>query len=127
MENGKKVENYINRSLHYLRNASNFIDSNNPEKASEFLWGSMAQALKALAASRGIHLKTHNQIRNYVNDLTKDLKDKEIYDAFIKANYLHTNFYESELELKDVRLMAEDIRLAVGRLINLIPVRNEEE
>jgi len=114
-----KVKKYINQSLRYLKNASKSIDAGNSDKAGEFLWGSMAQALKALAASRGIHLGNHRQIWNYVESLPKELEDKSIYDTFIQANFLHTNFYESELELKDVRRMAEDIRVAVDRLLRL--------
>ena len=116
----KKAENYAIRSRYYLRNASKFIDADNTEKASEFLWGSMAQAIKALAASKGIHLKTHNQIRQYVNSITKELGDKSIYDTFIKANFLHVNFYESELNMEDVRLIAEDIRIGVEKLLDLV-------
>jgi regulator of sigma D len=115
-----KVEKYVERSRHYLRNASKFISTGDSVKAGEFLWGSMAQALKAVAASKEISLRNHARIWNYVESLTKELEDKSIYDAFVKANFLHTNFYESELELKDVRRMAEDIRIAVDKLLNLV-------
>ena len=114
-----RVKTYASQSLRYLKNASKFIDSGNSDKASEFLWGSMAEALKAAAASRGIHLKNHRQIWNYVESLTKELEDKSIYDAFLQANLLHTNFYESELELKDICRMAEDIKVAVDKLVRL--------
>ena len=119
MDTKTRVKTYASQSLRYLKNASKFIDSGNSDKASEFLWGSMAEALKAAAASRGIHLKNHRQIWNYVESLTKELEDKSIYDAFLQANLLHTNFYESELELKDIRRMAEDIKVAVDKLVRL--------
>ena len=126
MEPKAKVEKYASQSLHYLKNASKYIDAGNSEKASEFLWGSMAEAMKALALSRGILLKNHRKIWDYAENLPKELGDKSIYDAFLHANFLHTNFYESELELKDVRRMAEDIRMAVGKLLSLIPEEREE-
>ena len=126
MDTKEKVEKYASQSLRYLKNASKFIDAGNSEKASEFLWGSMAQALKAVAASNDIHLGNHRQIWNYAESLTKELEDKSIYDAFIQANYLHTNFYESELELKNVRRIAENIRLAIGKLLSLINLINKE-
>ena len=121
MDTKGKVKKYASQSLRYLKNASKFIDAGNSDKASEFLWGSMAEALKALALSRGIPLKNHREIWNYAESLPKELGDKSVYDAFLHANFLHTNFYESELELKDVRRMAEDIRIAVGKLLSLIP------
>ena len=116
-----KVDKYVRQSLHYLGNASKFIDAGDSAKASEFLWGSMAQALKAVAASNEILLRNHRQIWNYAETLTKELEDKSIYDAFIYANFLHTNFYESELELRDIRRAAEDIRVAVDKLLRQIP------
>jgi hypothetical protein len=126
LKKNSQVEKYTSQSLHFLKNASKSIDEENSEKASEFLWGSMAQALKAVAASKGIHLRNHRQIWNYSESLTKELEDKSIYDAFLHANLLHTNFYESELELKDVRRIADDIRIAVTKLINLIPKDDEK-
>ena len=121
MDTKVKVEKYAGQSLHYLRNASKFIDDGDSAKASEFLWGSLAEALKALALSKGIRLEKHREIWNYVESLTKEREDKNIYDVFLHANSLHKNFYEFELELKDVRRIAEDIRIAVAKLLGLIP------
>ncbi len=119
MDTKGEVKKYVKQSLRYLKNASEFIDAGNSDKAGEFLWGSMAEALKAVAASGGIVLNNHRQIWNYTESLTKDLGDKSIYDAFIHANYLHTNFYESELELRHIRRAAEDIRVTVDKLLRL--------
>jgi len=116
-----KVKKYAGQSRHYLLNASKFIDAGDSAKASEFLWGSLAEALKALALSKGIRLEKHWEIWNYVESLTKEREDKNIYDVFLHANSLHKNFYEFELELKDVRRMAEDIKIVQDKLLNLIP------
>lgn len=123
-----QTEKYADRSRYYLKNASRFIDAGDTEKASEFLWGSMAQAVKALASSKGIQLKTHNQIRKYINSATRELGDKSIYDTFIKANFLHGNFYESELDMEDIRLMGDDIREGVEKLLDLLSgIEKEKE
>ena len=116
-----KVKKCAGQSRHYLLNASKFIDAGDSEKASEFLWGSMTQALKAIALSRGIPLRKHREIWNYVENLTKELEDKGIYDAFRHAHDLHINFYESDIELRGVRRMAEDIKIVQDKLLNLIP------
>ena len=121
MDAEAKVKKYAGQSRHYLLNASKFIDAGDSEKASEFLWGSLAEALKALALSRGILLKKHGEIWNYVESLTKELEDKSIYDAFRHAHDLHINFYESDIELRGVRRMAEDIRIAQDKLLSHIP------
>lgn len=120
MDEESKVDKYARHSLHYLKNASRSIDSGDSVKASEFLWGSMAQALKAVAASKGELLKNHRRIWDCAEGLTKELGDKSIYDAFLHANFLHSNFYESDLELRDVRRIAEEIRVAVGKLLGLL-------
>ncbi len=121
MDAKAKVKKYAGQSRHYLLNASKFIDAGDSEKASEFLWGSLAEALKALALSKGRHLKNHGEIWNYAESLTKELEDKSIYDAFRHAHDLHINFYESDIELRGVRRMAEDIKIVQDTLLKLIP------
>jgi len=116
-----KVKKYAGQSRHYLLNASKFIDAGDSEKASEFLWGSLAEAVKAVVLSKGFQLKKHGEIWTYVENLTKELEDKGIYDAFRHAHDLHINFYESDIELRGVRRMAEDIKVVQDKLLNLIP------
>ncbi len=120
MDAKARVEKYAGQSRHYLLNASKFIDAGDSEKASEFLWGSMAQAIKAVVAAKGVTFRKHRLLWEYAESLTKELEDKSIYDSFVHAYSLHSNFYESDLELKDVRRIAEDVRTTVGKLLNLI-------
>ncbi len=121
MDGKGKVEKYARQSLSYLRNASKFIDAGDSEKASEFLWGSMAQAIKAVVATKGVTFRKHRLLWEYAETLAKELEDKSIYDSFVHAYSLHSNFYESDLELKDVCRIAEDVRTTVGKLLNRIP------
>ena len=121
------VEKYRDQSIHYLENAFATLDAGEIEKASEFLWGSLAQALKALAASKGIQLRTHWNISDYARELAKELGDKSIYDVFGHASYLHSNFYEAGLRKEDVDSYAEDIRAMVRKLLELIPEEKQEQ
>ena len=120
MNHTELLEKHKAKSVHYLENAYRFIDAGDSEKASEFLWGSMAQAIKAVAAIKGATLKSHRQLWDYAESLSKDLEDKSIYDAFLHANSLHSNFYECELELKDVIRIAEEVRMTIEKLLSLI-------
>ncbi len=120
MDAKAKVEKYAGQSRHYLLNASKFIDAGDSEKASEFLWGSMAQAIKAVVAAKGVTFRKHRLLWECAETLAKELRDKSIYDSFVHAYSLHSNFYESELELRDVRRVAEDVRMTVGKLLQLI-------
>jgi len=115
------VERYEAQSKHYLDNAAASMRKGDIEKASEFLWGSIAEAVKAVAASKGITFYSHRRLKEYASELARELQDKSISDTFNRAESLHFNFYESTLELKDIRLVAEDIRTTVNKLLSLIP------
>jgi hypothetical protein len=115
----KNIEQHKTQSLHYFENALNAIQAGNAEKAGEFLWGSMAQALKAVAARKGVQLNSHGQLRNYASQLAKELGDESIAKNFRDAESLHRNFYEFGFELEDVRILAEDLREAVSKLLRL--------
>lgn len=124
MEVKEKAEKYKEQSIHYLENAFVSIEAGRIEKASEFLWGSMAEVLKAVAASRGKELRRHWEIGEYARELAKQLEDEAIYDVFGIASYLHTNFYEADLRIEQVYAYASRIKTIVGKLLKLLP---EEE
>jgi len=117
----KTIKKYRNRSIHYFENALKFLEAGDAEKASEFLWGSMAQALKAVAARKDIQLRSHGSIRKYAMELAKALKDDSIRHAFERAQSLHSNFYESGLILEDVAMGAEEVKAAIAKLLRFIP------
>ena len=112
---------YALQSRHYLENSRSAIDLGELEKAGEFLWGSMALALKAVAASKEIELRNHRLLWDYAREISKDLREESIFTAFRDANSLHSNFYETGMSL-DILLDSEErIRQAVGKLISIIP------
>ena len=121
MEAKERIKKYKAQSVHYFENALKFIAAGDAEKASEFLWGSMAQALKAVAGSRDIWLKSHKDVRGYAIELARTQRDDSIRHAFDYAQSLHSNFYESGLLLEDVIMAAEDIRKTVAKLLSFIP------
>ena len=120
MEIKERIKRYKAQSSHYLENAFIAIEDGNLEKASEFLWGGMAQALKAVAASKEIQIRSHKQLRDYAMELAKALQDDDIRHAFNNAQSLHSNFYESGLILEDVVMGAEDVKATVAKLLSLI-------
>ncbi|MFB0556633.1 MAG: PaREP1 family protein [Dehalococcoidia bacterium] len=120
----ESVEKYKTQSMHYLKNALHFIEVGDAEKASEFLWGSIAEAIKAVAASKGIQLKRHEDLRNYAMELAKVLRDESIRNTFLHAQSLHSNFYETGLLMEDIAICADDIRATLAKLFKLI---NREE
>ena len=121
MTKSELLEKYRTQSTHYFGNALNSIQSGDAEKAGEFLWGSMAEALKAVAASEGKELNAHWDIGDYARKLAKKMGDESILDVYGSASYLHSNFYEAGLSLEEVQTYAERIRTTVAKLLSLIP------
>ena len=126
MDAKAKVEKYAVQSQKYLRNASKSIDAGDSDKASEFLWGSMAEALKAVALSKGKELNNHWNIGDYAKKLAKQIGDESILDVYGTASYLHSNFYEAGLSLEEVQTYAERIRATVGKLLSFIYEESEK-
>jgi hypothetical protein len=126
LETKESVDKYKAQSIHYLENAFSFIEAGDAEKASEFLWGSMAEALKAVAASKEIRIRSHRELRNYAMDLAKQLQDESIRNTFDRARSLHSNFYETGLMLEDVDICAQDVRATVAKLLGLIAKEGEK-
>jgi len=118
----EKLEQYKSQAEHYLQNALITLQQGDAEKAGEFLWGGIAEALKAVAARKGDLLRNHREIRNFAHTLSVELEDPSIEMAFIVADRLHSNFYESFLAMEDLARDAERIREAVGRLLELLEV-----
>ena len=123
MEAKGKIKKYKTQSAHYFENALKFIAAGDAEKASEFLWGSMAQALKAVAMSKDKLLKRHDDIKKYALEFRKS-GDEDIYYAFNRAQSLHSNFYETGLSLDDVIIGADEIKRAIAKLLSQIPEEN---
>lgn len=123
----EQIEKHRDQSIHYLENAFRFTEAGDAEKASEFLWGSIAQAIKAVAASKEIRLKSHRDLRDYAMELAKAFQDESIKNTFYHAQSLHSNFYETGLLMEDVAISAEDVRKVVGKLLSLIPEEGQEE
>lgn len=120
-DNNGKLETYLTNTYGYLDNAFRSLAVGEVEKAGEFVWGSMAAAIKAVAAYKGIPLRSHRDIWDYARNIAKELNAKNIFDDFLKANSLHSNFYESGLRREDVLLILEDVRPTINQLLHLIP------
>lgn len=116
----RRSKRYRDQSLHYLENALSLLSRGEAEKASELLWGSAAQAVKAVAAHKGIELRSHQALLRYVRELSRELGDEAIYRVFHEAESLHSNFYEGKLETVDVWALAQSVRPLVSHLLSMV-------
>jgi len=120
MERRERARAYIDQSLEYFENASKAFKEGKPDKAGEFLWGSVATALKALVmAKKGIDIRSHSQFWEIARELTRETGDMTIYETYKEANSLHSNFYDSKLSLDDIKISSMKIAELVKKLISL--------
>lgn len=118
----EKVRNYVTASLHYLENALLMVSQGDAGKASELLWGSVAEAVQALATSHDKQLSSHRSLHWFIGYLSRELNDQSIAEAFyIAENLHHKGFHEVELDIRDVALVVEPIRKLVTKLLDLVP------
>ncbi|HID28225.1 MAG TPA: HEPN domain-containing protein [Methanosarcinales archaeon] len=119
MDNTDNFTKYSEQSHRYLQNAQKFLEKEDLDKASEFLWGAAAQAVKALAAKRGLILKTHSDLWEFMRELATEIKDSTLYEDFRTANYLHSNFYEIELGPHEILSATEQVKRLITRLFEI--------
>jgi uncharacterized protein (UPF0332 family) len=119
MDETDSFTEYSKQSHRLVQNAQKFLEKGDLDKASEFLWGGVAQAVKALAAKRGLMLKTHGELWEFMRELAMEINDPTLYEDFRTANYLHSNFYEVELGPHEILSAAEKVKRLVSHLFEL--------
>ncbi|MBI3953105.1 MAG: hypothetical protein HY330_01180 [Chloroflexi bacterium] len=111
------VAQYSARAKSYVVNARHLLSTGEVEKAGECVWGAMAQALKARAAMASSPLRSHALLRKYAGSLADEMHRPELFQDFLAAEQMHTNFYEATLEREDVARVLERTALVVERLL----------
>ena len=69
---------------------------------SEKLWGAAALAVKRIAAKRGTKLEQHGSLWLFVDRLSIESGDEDIFTFLGEANTLYMNFYENEMTHKAI-------------------------
>jgi HEPN domain-containing protein len=109
---------YLRFNAKYLREAEELIEKKDYPQASEKLWGSFVEAVKAVASERGIKLGTHRSIAEFVAELDKEYPDLKLREVFRHAKSLHINFYEDHLPEDYVIESKQIISKAVEQLLH---------
>lgn len=94
---------YLRQSQNYFKNAQELYARGETAKATELVWGSVAEAVKALAASRGLDLRTHQSLRQYLRKVAGQVNDVELYELFNDVEGAHRNFYQEFMQDWEVR------------------------
>jgi len=112
----EKAEHYSNLLQKYFEEAESLLAKGDYAQAGEKLWGAAAEVVKVVAAKRGVELRTHGDLWEFVTKLRTELKDPELSRLFLQANYLHQNFYEGILPPQAVMDGAEAVKEFIEKL-----------
>ena len=115
------VQNHAVHSTQYIENALLALRNREAGKAGELLWGSVAQALEAVATYNSLAIRSHRDLKNFAIQISRDLDDESLISDFIVAESLHHNFYDVQQEPSDIEILVPTIRGLVTKLIDLIP------
>lgn len=117
-----RAEHYLGLNRKYLKEAERFLAKGDSVQASEKLWGAAAEVVKALAAKRGVELRGHRDLWEFVDEMADEFDDPDIVKLFSIANALHQNFYEAWMPLGAVKKGAEAVRQLTEKLEKLVKV-----
>jgi hypothetical protein len=98
----------------YLREAKERLASGDISHASEKFWEAAAEIVKAIAQNRGLSLKTHADLWNFVYQLDEEYPEMGLPQKFRDAHFLHSNFYEDDL----LKRVVEDASKSVVQLVS---------
>jgi len=112
----ERTQDYLKLNNKYLKEAEALIKKGNYVQASEKFWGAAAEMVKAIAARRGIDIKSHGELYEFVSKLRDELREPEVPRLFSLASTLHQNFYENWLPPETVRDHGDAVRELVPRL-----------
>jgi hypothetical protein len=115
------IQRYLEHARQYLENGLVALQLGEAGKAGELLWGSVAEAAHALAFTKNIPLPSHRQLHNFVLRIAEELDDKSIAEDLLLAESLHHNYYEVQLEPRDVEVVVPRVRALVTKLFEQIP------
>jgi hypothetical protein len=123
------IRKHVLASLEYMGNAQIMLNKQEAGKASEMLWGSVSQALEAVAESRNMRLKEHRSLRYFVAELSRETGDKSINNGFYQAEALHNNFHSVDMDVQSVATNVDSIRDLISKLLSMIPpeLTNQED
>jgi hypothetical protein len=107
---------FLRMREHYLCNAEETIKKKEWRKASELLWGGITQAIKALGSVSNISIGKHGEFFDFIRDVGKETKDKELYLLFLDLNALHKNFYDETIPSQDFPIYYEKAYLFLRKI-----------
>ena len=106
----RTAEKYARLAQNFRSSAWQHLGEGDLPQASNKAWGLVAETVKAVSAQHGCIIHAHRTIQMVVRELERvagnagDTDTRQwINNSFFVARGLHSNFYEDEADLEDVR------------------------
>ena len=115
------IRKHVLAALEYMSNGQLMLNNREAGKASELLWGGVAQAFEALAESRNIRLSRHRSLRWFAGEVSRETGDRSINGIFYQAQALHDNFYSVDMTAQNVATNVDAIRELVSKILSMVP------
>ena len=125
-----RIRRYRNQSYDLLQSAFDEMRVGRWSRAEELLWGSLTQAVKGVALSRGETLHDDEAVKNFAGALGREQHDRRIRDAFNQlASFTAAAEMLRESRSRAHRLVPalEEVTAAVERLWGLVPGDPDDE
>ena len=122
----RSPEKYARLAQDFRSSARKHLGEGDLPQASNKAWALVAETIKAVSAQHGGYIHNHRTIWMMVRELARvadnagDAATRQwINSSFAVARSLHSNFYEDEAELDDVRDGLEQCEMLAERLLAL--------
>lgn len=116
----EKSAKYQKMSEEYLSNAMIYASRRKFTKATEFLWGSIAEAIKAVYALEGRTLGEHREVIKALEELVLRKEMQNGARLIQSADQLHINFYEGFVDEGRFLLLSSDAYKLVSELFKIL-------
>ena len=114
------VGKHIELSRSYLQEASALLQAGQTPRVGHLLLNSMEEALKAVAASRGLNLRSESNTWDFATALASTMDDgSPVATAFNDAYFLYTDPYGYNLNHGQIQLLHEGIAAGVRELLDM--------
>jgi hypothetical protein len=89
-------------------------------QGSEKLYGAATQAIIAICQQRGWRYKSHREMQQAVETLSREYHDPTILNGYLAANKFHENFFHDNMEDYEVEASRPGAHHFVGQLLTLL-------
>ena len=108
-----RIQKYLNLAREYWRMAPAYLAEDDFRQACEKGWGTVTQLTKAVATLRGWEHYDHDDIRDAIRDLGREMPSREQAVTVIRslgaAESLYGKFYEVSMDTFTARLALDDV------------------